>query len=71
MSQVIEFDHRYMIETVDGNRLLLVNFHSCGGWAKIADVLAGVVRQFCHDRVAVLRTLMMCRRTGCTSPVTC
>lgn len=31
ISKVIEFERRYIIETVDGERLLLVNFHSCGG----------------------------------------
>lgn len=31
ISKVIEFGQRYMIETVDGERFLLVNFHSCGG----------------------------------------
>lgn len=29
--KVVEFEHRYLIETVDGERFLLVNFHSCGG----------------------------------------
>jgi hypothetical protein len=31
ISKVIEFESRYMIETVDGERLLLVNFHPRGG----------------------------------------
>ncbi|MCK8668202.1 hypothetical protein M1M11_25300 [Pseudomonas azerbaijanoccidens] len=31
ISKVVEYDRRYLIETVDGERLLLVNFHPCGG----------------------------------------
>lgn len=40
ISKVLEFETRYLIETVDGERFLIVNFHTCGGRRSLGYLLS-------------------------------